>query len=197
MLMRSLSPLLALPNTCDASRFVSQCFPCGWQQHWSTAAFLGFTAVLALLLPLLPAHSVPACSLGPCGTVRGCTGCGCGAAMSSDLAQEVPLDTAPFWLAIQILQLSWCMDGTTHCKAEPPGAEKTHHHPPGISPALQHALPQCRGVFVRPLTKGIEGLCYSASSPITLLLPFSSQEPSQRNSPWGSFIWSRACHHAL
>lgn len=48
-----------------------------------------YTAVLVLLLPLLPAHSVPACSLGPCGTVRGCTSCGCGVAMSSDLPQEV------------------------------------------------------------------------------------------------------------
>lgn len=48
MLMRSPSPLLAQPNTCDASQFVSQGFPCGWQQHWSTAALLGFTAVLVL-----------------------------------------------------------------------------------------------------------------------------------------------------
>lgn len=72
MLMRSPSPQLAQPNTCDASQFVSQGFPCGWQQHWSTAALLGFTAVLVLPLPLLPAHSVPACSLGPCGLVRSC-----------------------------------------------------------------------------------------------------------------------------
>lgn len=41
MLMRSLSPLLAPPNTYNASQFMSRHFPCGYQRYWRAAAIPG------------------------------------------------------------------------------------------------------------------------------------------------------------
>lgn len=60
MLMRSLSPLLAPPNRCYASQFVSRHFSCRYRWHWRAAAVPGIYRGLSP-----PAASAPS-SLCPC-----------------------------------------------------------------------------------------------------------------------------------
>lgn len=105
MLMRSLSPLLAPPNTRYASQLMSRCFPCWYQWHWRAAAIPGIYRGLSP-----PPASVPACSQDPAArrAAAADSGCGYGAAMSSDLAPEVPPDTAPLWLATGN-SWTWCL----------------------------------------------------------------------------------------
>lgn len=142
--------------------------------------------------PSPPPASAP-CSLCPCllpGTLWeadagwGCTGRGCGAAMISDLAQEVPLYPAPFWLAMQILRLSRCMDGTKHCQAEPPGTEETpviiHLHLPSTSTPL---APLQGGVCEATHKRNLRTLLW-CQLPHHLAPSVLCPRVFPRNSPW-------------
>lgn len=96
-------------------------------------------------------------------------------------------------LATPILRLSWCMDGTKHCQAEPPGTEETpviiHLHLPSTSTPLA------------PVQGGVCEAMHKRSLRILLRCRFPHHlAPSilcPQSFPEKFPIWIRACHHAL
>lgn len=149
MLMRSLSPLLAPPNTCNASQFMSQPFPCGYRWHWRAAAVPGIYRGLSP--PPAPALS----SLCPCLLPRTLWhGKGL---LQAEAAQASGMGWPPALTLPKRTQkmlgdhrdvmdeVPWWADGMKCCQIEPSGPAAVLPSAICISPAPQLPLPQSQG----------------------------------------------------